>query len=231
MRDWFQGTTNEFYQNTVDKAQTATVSVTPEEVREASRQWAKDVGWITVSDGDGPLVFQSGRQGIMNGGVELEVDTHRNRAKTDVRFEAVSHYTVFGVDKELTRVVESFADGVLSALLGAGATLENTSLGHSPHHRNHLRAREAFRKWLLRYAVVACLPVALGVGLATRQVPLIVVAILWTLGLGPFTLVMRMRTLGMRARVYMVAMWLWFALMVIVTPPFILLGLGVIHPG
>jgi hypothetical protein len=72
----------------------ARIRATPEEVREASLQWARDLGWILGRDADSLLVFRFSRFSRWFGGPEIEVFFEEQDGAVFVSFTASQAITV-----------------------------------------------------------------------------------------------------------------------------------------
>jgi hypothetical protein len=186
----------------------ARVRATPEEVREASLLWARDLGWILGRDADSLLVFRFSRFSRWFGGPEIEVFFEEQDGAVFVSFTASQAITVAGQRADLGRAARHFGSGVCSYLQERGAGIDSQWFGFddSEHSREHLIAVEKWRRRAQRTILVLLAP-ALGAALwADRSLGLFWAVWLCLFGLLAILVMVRYRTIGMEARVVVSAL-------------------------
>ena len=181
-----------------EAACSATVSVSADEVRAAAVGWANDVGWRPVTMGTTFLVFTL-RGHPLWGGPEAEVATYSSARDTRVEFRMRASLAYPGIATEVARAVEAFGNGVCHELALHGASVSPSYLAAGRQNRELLARIERIRRpahWAILGALV---PLPLLIGLVSRN-SLVVVAVLgWLATLFFLELVVRLRTIGMRA--------------------------------
>jgi hypothetical protein len=180
-----------------------TVSATREQVKEACRDWARDMRWFTVDPGDnGPCLFYLNRANWMIRNPTIQVSVSENKHLTDVEFRGSLKFTNPPFwDSDLTALAESFAHGVCSELARQGATVEPASFGLSGKDRARQKAIARVLVSLFYTSFVGFVPVGALIGIVSQHALLGFTVGGW-LALCYMTVALaRYRTAGMRARV------------------------------
>jgi hypothetical protein len=147
----------------------ASVSASPQQVKEACRSWADDLHWFTAdSDQDGPYVFRLNRFSWMTRNPTIEVVSRRQGHRTQVEFRASLKFLSPAVcHKDLRRLAERFANGVCHELALSGAAVEPASLAEARQNRQRPRTISRLNTWVFWGAFTAVAPIGLIVALAT----------------------------------------------------------------
>lgn len=147
-------------------ARYAYVSATRERVLEVSRAHASDLGLVAVKQDTSSISFSFTRWGSRWGGFELRVRaSQEEKGQTRAVFSPVTGYGLAGIQDDLQRIGDSFADGVCSELADQGAKVSFEGLGK--HHGDLARShrRESFARKLYLGLVASIVPVAALAGI------------------------------------------------------------------
>jgi hypothetical protein len=193
-----------------------TFAATPEEVHEASRDFAGYVGWVPLAPDSASFeLAHIGPIAAMWGGPVLNVATYHDGDKTDAQFE-VSAELFSWVPKELERAAEAFAEGVVRHLaFKTGALKPGRPTDEYQRFLGRRRTVEKLRKKAVWIAIAAVAPLSLLVWFTTQNP-------FYTFGVIVYfntyilaEIVLRMRGIGMAAKWQVLFFWfMWFPLFV-----------------
>lgn len=176
----------------------ATASGDSQEVREVTTEWARDLGWRPVAMGDAFLLFAL-RGHPLWGGPEAEVSAYTSDDTTRVQFLIRASSAYPGLEAELARAAEAFANGVCYELARRGRRVSPGYLAEPRQNRGRLTAIERIRRPAHWAILAALVPLPVVVGLLTLNSYLAVAALGWLMTLFFTEHVIRLRTVGMRA--------------------------------